>query len=526
MNSRALVFFTAIALVHCGPSEDAPSNADPDAGNTADATPAADGAAPDGAKLPDAGGSDAGTPPQTQLGKRLGVPTPDFGIDEVAGATTLTVANGAKMPNTLAAGTVVEIQGTYAANHTSPNTVTCQGTAQKPVFIRGAAGAKVTGSWEISGTYCIVEKLAFAGPGWTVLAPADHIAVRHNDVSGTLSGGGGFGIQTWSAANTTNIVFLDNVIHDNGDWKINVDQDTHGTGVYRSSSATGQIHHVWILDSEYFHNSGDGIQINGNGTSGRTNLHHVWVNGNKFHENKQTGAWTKQASDIVFSQNESYLHRPSDSSGGAGLGGQYGPERVWFLGNLVHDCDNGIQIASDSDNVSVSHYFVGNVIYGIHQKSFNPNTGYSSAALSIWGGTKRTIVNNTIYDVDSGIRSPNGGSWVISNNVIAKVLPAGHHVFLEGQTSSYAATKNLYDENARTVGAGACTGCIVGPPGFVSASAADFGLTAQSAAVDAGTLDPVYAAFKTQYGLDIALDLSGTARPQGTAVDIGALERK
>ena len=63
---------------------------------------------------------------------------------------------------------------------------------------------------------------------------------------------------------------------------------------------------------------------------------------NVAHHNKQTGFWTKQAEDVIFSENLSYSHRTSDSSTGACMGFQYAPERVWFINNHIHDCEVGI----------------------------------------------------------------------------------------------------------------------------------------------------------------------------------------
>jgi hypothetical protein len=106
----------------------------------------------------------------------------------------------------------------------------------------------------------------------------------------------------------SDIVLLRLDVHDNGDVSSPVDQDVHGVGVYRSSSASGSISNVWLLDSTLSGNSGDGIQINGN-SLGHERCHHIYVGRNEAFGNKQTGFWTKQASDVVFSENLSHDHR-------------------------------------------------------------------------------------------------------------------------------------------------------------------------------------------------------------------------
>ena len=52
----------------------------------------------------------------------------------------------------------------------------------------------------------------------------------------------------------------------------------------------------------------------------------------------------------------------------------------------------------------------------------------------------------------------------------------------------------------------------------------DFHLSAGSPAIDAGMKHSIYETFERRYGLDIAVDLYGTPRPQGDGVDIGAVE--
>ena len=65
-----------------------------------------------------------------------------------------------------------------------------------------------------------------------------------------------------------------------------------------------------------------------------------------------------------------------------------------------------------------NNYFVGNVINNIHHYAKHPNDPMnpyegSGTALVNWGGYNRNVVNNTIYDVDAGINSPDSGSWLL-----------------------------------------------------------------------------------------------------------------
>lgn len=454
----------------------------------------------------------------------LGIPCPSFGITEQAGATTLVVNDANGIPDTIPAGTVIEIQGTYSKNHTSPNDFTCAGTAQKPVFIRGAPGSLITGSWEVHGSYCILENLHF-GPsgskvgGLVILAPADHVALRNSEIVGDGQEQGGTGVLSWSSQKATDIVLYKNFIHDGGDINASFDQDVHGIGVSEN------VDHLWVLENEVTKCSGDGIQVNGSDT-GLATTHHIYIGKNHFHHNKQAGIGIKQASDVILSENDSHDHRPSNSSGGDCITAQYGPERLWVIFNRLHDCDSGVKLASDSvSNPGKDQYFVGNVIYDVHSTGgFNPNTGYSEACIALWGGTNRHIVNNTCSNADSGVRSPSSeGTFLVANNIFSGIVGAGHHLYRESGPPMLS-RRNLTDVAMKQVGGGACTGCVVGNPSFNNAASHDYSLQASSAAIDAAAEEAVYATFQNLYGLDIRRDASGKARPSGGGWDIGAYE--
>src|SRR5262249_42954721 len=154
--------------------------------------------------------------------------------------------------------------------------------------------------------------------------------------------------------------------------------------------------------------------------------HDIYVGRNVAHHNKQSGFWTKQAVDVILSQNVCYAHRPGNSSFGACMGMQYSPERVWFISNHIHDSEYGIAIAGDSDRgFGQSSVILGNVIHNIHHVSpYNPQTGWSQAGIMLAGGMMRLVMNNTIHDVDAGITSPIGAVTHIHNNIISEIREA------------------------------------------------------------------------------------------------------
>jgi hypothetical protein len=391
----------------------------------------------------------------------------------------------------------------------------------------------------VDGSYVIIENIEFAFTqavkgAFSFLAPAHHVALRNSEVRGNLNGGG-IALASYTSATSNNLVVYNNVIHDNGNPDATFDQDVHGIVV------GGAMSHVWIVDNEMYRNSGDGLQINSGGSS-----HHIYVGRNESHDNKQNGMWTKRASDVIFSENLVYSQRPSDSAFGAGLGMQYGPERVWFLYNHIHDCETGIGVASDTGDGGdgLSSYYVGNVIHDIHSAGgFNSTSAWSGgAAMMLIGSRNRYVVNNTIHDADAGINVANSGPVYFVNNMISGLTqPAGSHIFVEQPASASASTMHhnllggaprikwggnspVYTLATFQSATGKGQGSLNATPLFADPATHDFHLEDASPGIDAGIADAVYATFQSLYGLDIARDRSGVHRPQGNAWDMGGFE--
>ena len=445
----------------------------------------------------------------------------------------------ATIPSTLPAGAVVILAGPYDAKHESG--IAANGTALSPVFIRGASAAvrpKIRGKWMMTGSYYILEDLDAEWPtssgNGKILITGNHGVLRHCDLRGDGATQGIGGVIVYG----TYLVVWDTKIHDSGDVAARTDDDTHGISVPEETS------YVWVLDSELYRNGGDGIQINAGSRSKQASTHHIYVGRNKAYHNKQTGFWTKQAVDVIFSENEAFDHRPSGSSSGQCMGMQYAPERVWFLFNHLHDCDFGIYLGGNSDMGSGRDtYFIGNLIHDIHSRgTFNPGSAWSSAAIMAAGGVHRFIVNNTIDDVDAGINVPGGGTNRITNNIVARVTqPGGQHVFLEDEVTARASTidANLFGAPARLRWAsgasldlrsfrsasGQCGSCREGDPRWGASGSGDFRPKASSPAIDGGVLEAAYATFLKLYAIDIARDIEGSQRPAGSAWDIGCYER-
>lgn len=432
------------------------------------------------------------------------------------------------VPMDLAPGSVVEVHSTIDNGFNDLN-LSGVGSKERPIIIRGIGLPNIGHNLDVGyygdAEYLIVDGLHFLGGG--VLGRQDgnsftnaHVVVRNCEFSRDESGGG-TGIVSYTSNSLTNVIFYHNSIHDNGVWDPDAatgDQDNHGIGV-------GNVTHIWIVDNEMFHNSGDGIQINGTAE----NTRHIYVGRNVSHHNKQSGFWTKSASDVIFSQNIAYGHRPSSSAPGPGMGFQYDPMRVWFLFNRSHDNEHGIECGSGNIGGRDEFYFIGNVLYR------NTN-GFNLNGLNTPQPAK--LIGNTIYDTGAGIR--NGYYSVkleIVNNIIAE---STYQIYLEpeyGSAGFSTVSNNLFEGPVQInwdylytslsqfeTATGQCGGCLSADPQFTDPSNDNFHLSSTSPARDAAIVSSAYDRFYQLYAIDIAKDADLVKRPQGSIWDLGAFE--
>jgi hypothetical protein len=455
----------------------------------------------------------------------------------------------------LPAGTVIHVNaGDYYSG--GARAVTGAGTPEQPVFIRGNPAnrprfaAKL--SVQNSASYIIIENIDFDGTlndngyaGVEFVFGAHHVALRNS----ALHHRNGTCIQIYGAAGIPvhDILVYNSVIHDNGDWHADHDQDFHGIGV------GAHVSDLSVLDNQFYHNSGNGVQVNAGSLANLPTAHHIYVARNEGHHNKQAGIALKQCQDVIVSQNSVHDQRPigaNPSDWGAGIGFQYGPENVWFLCNHIHDCCYGIYGGSTSGmGDGQNSYFIGNVIHDIHHDPaypYNPDTAWSNAALMLVGVPNRSIINNTVYTVDSGINGPSSGVYELVDNIISNITEEqGKHIFLEhAEAADVSIVRNdllyqdgepvrivwgsgtVYDLKGFQTATGEGEGSLDADARFVDEATRDLHLRADSPAVNAGIEHEAYATFFDLYGIDIRVDADGWPRPPGEAgeVDIGAFE--
>lgn len=492
----------------------------------------------------------------------IGIPRPDFGIDEIAPGATSTLST---LPATLTLvpGQVVEIaDGAYAGSMT----ITGRCTAAEPCFVRGASAAQrphINGRWTIkNASYVIVENVQFEGVSCLAVAiygASDHVVVRDarlQNLPHPGSGGcTGVSILPDLGKRITEVVILRTALINLGmnrsTWDT-IDQDFHGvTPSLWGRNATSELDHVWILDSECADVSGNCVQVNaGNWTNSYQYLHHVYIGRNVSHDMRQAGFWSKQARDVIISENTVYHGRIYGSQGGDGIGFQYGPDNLWILFNRIYDTAFGIrQTDTAAGNETHRAYIIGNVISNSYQ---DPVKGVhwgspSGWGISLWqGGMFRFVLDNTIYRVHGGIEAIQNGPLELSGNIIAERLPptaglaAGHHVAVahparNGIASIDRALFYQPDGPARIAwnfvtnrtlaqlqAMNQCASCFEGDPLFVDAPTDNFTLSAGSPARGLGMRHPAYDEFLARYGLDIAVSADGLPRPPGSTWDLGS----
>ncbi len=353
------------------------------------------------------------------------------------------------------------------------------------------------------------------------------------------------------------VLIANSLIHDSvrdgrlwNDPDPNFDPDSNGIHVASNNSF------VWVMNNELHHIAGNGVYFGGQGSgtcAANEDVHHIYVIDNNVHDVRQVGIGFKRVTDVFVIRN--YVHDIVNpiriQEDGPGILYQYAPERVWILFNHIERTDGGIQVESDScsPNNGQHGHIIGNLIHNIHSLGFDPANTNNHSGITLRGHTDIHVVNNTIYDVDTGISLNDVNDRYIANNIIDQI-GSGYHIhfqydgtntkvfnnFFGGgiklKSGSNTSTSNPNFFNNLSIGF-LSSGNRSGSPGFTNPAAHDFTLAAGSQAVDSGILAPAYERFISGgdlagfsgYGYDIKLDFQGHARPNGAGWDMGAYER-
>jgi len=483
----------------------------------------------------------------------IGIPSPEFGIEETVesiynpgfythyidnthpGATDVNNPNGSPakprktIPKnmTLPAGSLVLINGgPYQMEF--KNIWTCNGTVDKPVFIRGINPDNkpqlLNAHLSVDGHYFIIENIEFYDDSFIrSRETASHFAIRNCEIHNPLGKIINFGSAI--SARGSDVVIYKNHIHHN------VTNDPRKGGDCHGVNPGVAALRVWVLDNHIHHNSGDAVQA----------CHacdpapqYVYIGRNLMHEDRENGVDLKYVKDVVISQNVLYGYKNASSSDGSAmvLGSDGMPNRPWVIFNEIYDSDNGIR-NEETDNA----WIIGNKIYNI--KGFAIALEKKSDDLY--------IIGNTIYNVDVIIHQYRRENFRIHvfNNLFANIRGKRRQC-LVNIPSEKIADASEFDNNLFWQDSGPVilrwgteftihstsdftnfpggANNIIGNPRFKNAVNHDFVLQQNSAAIDKGIKHDVYDTFYKLHGINIKLDYNGTVRPQQINWDIGAFE--
>lgn len=490
------------------------------------------------------------------------------------GGTGFPTSPRGTIPNPIPAGAVVVLDNTAALAVSNPTFAFSGTSGSRCWFVSsgkvgyGTADAVATidytGNPPVNGNYYFFDGIDFdiGQSDYLSLNNCKHFMFRNCTFrgDGVQRAGNNAGVGMGGNSTTDRLsdgVFYNCTVRDLGLWNpstpMGADIDVHGVSVGRF------IERVWMLNSFFYQNQGDGIQITGGSPAENAvdDVREFYVQDCVFHSNLQNGWWHKLGYNLVFARNTVYniVRQPNASASSApsvGCGGQYDFNEVWYLFNRFYDNEGAIQFASASSGVAGQNvYFIGNVItntkatVGIQvNSSFSPGT-----AIALWQGVNVYCLFNTISGFTGhGIATtPNSNMNLrLESNIIEGRSNAScYDIFMESpgpnqkiKHNSFPASPrfNINSSTTTTVAALQAADAanrfsnLSGAVSFVSqvtSGLGDYHVNAGDATIDAGeVISDVFATYLSTFGVDIKIAFDGDARPVATNDwDIGAFEQ-
>ncbi|MFN2427662.1 MAG: choice-of-anchor Q domain-containing protein [Candidatus Binatia bacterium] len=458
-------------------------------------------------------------------------------LEVPASYATIQAAVNAAMP-----GDTVEVStGTYAEFVSFPNS----GTAGNPITLTAKAGHTPV----IDGTTLGTTDL----DGLIYIEDRSYIVVSGMEIANlSASSPGHFPSGIWVRGTSHHIELLDNVVHhiENADCS---NCGAHGIAVY-GTSASGSIHDIRIDGNEVRDcvvGWSESLVVNGN-------VEDFEITNNVVHDNNNIGIVAigfegecagcsdafDRARDGIIAGNNVYnidsLGNPS-YHGSRSADGIYvdGGTRIVIEQNIVHDCNIGIEIASEHNGKSTSEVIVrNNFVYRSHVIGMAMG-GYDTGR----GSTEDcVIVHNTLFDNDTD--QSTGGELLVQHDTRNNLVE--NNIFHANAQNQFIAneftanTGNVIDHNIYFSAGGAAsskwTWTTTSHTGFAAWQAAT-GNDMNSMFVDPMLVSPATGDLhlgpgSPAVGAAVALlplvagteDIDGTPRVSGAAADIGADE--
>jgi len=418
------------------------------------------------------------------------------------------------LPSAPLAGSVIVLNGIISKSQA----LNYNGTTNAPIWIIGydpESKPQLTGAWSVNGSYLIFDSLHWNATNLSdinLIDEGNHNMYRNCLFRNTQGTSYGAGI----GAGGNYLVFYRITVYDQGNWQASTDVDRHGVKVYAGSN-------MWFVDSSFYHNQGDGIQV-GDANNTAAQINKIYIGRNTSYENLQSGLWTKNATDVIMSQNIVYGINYSNGGDGQGMGGQYDPKHVWFINNIIHNTKAGIKISGADFGSGGPWYAIGNLIYNIESDQGTCNN-YNVGALAYRNNGGFTAIFNTVFNADVFVAMPSGagGNIRIANNIFSVKDSSSNNCTPMSVDVSWAHDYNLVSDASWITDAHKQSGSAAST--FINPGI-DFTLLQNSSAKDKANSneEAAFAAFQSRYGIDIRKDINGRSRPQNLWWDIGAYE--
>jgi len=305
------------------------------------------------------------------------------------------------LPTSLAPGDVVVLDGKITVGSL---TRTWSGSSSNPVFMVGtnaATIARTSGEIVLNGAHTIIDSVAFendaASPSSGIFIFAGSFQVLRNSAINDRAGfRPGFGAM--SATGNDHSMFYNNAIGPGGQWDAGGvgDNDFHGIKVF------GDDH--WIIKNTFTQVQGDGVQIsNEGGSANPDSARRIFAGGNQGTQIHQTMLWTKDATDIIFSENSAVdLYDGNNSATNGAFGGQGDYRHLWIIKNYSRLNGEGVKGAG-TDTAQSHIYVIGNTIEDQDPDNPPDGGGFNNWAISVRNGGTKNVFYNTLRNVQGTI---------------------------------------------------------------------------------------------------------------------------